>query len=167
MGTIFSLIGNKDRNIFILLTILIVFLFIMELWSIIYLLTTKDDNKSKINYLRSLNTTPTVIHSIVITIYIGFNIALFLFPPFRLLMMANDVVSSTDYEISNFKKLLIFISSILTFIIQGKINDKTNENNFKKDDFLNTKYTNLVLLLFLLGLMILTIYNNSIPTSQK
>ena len=166
MGAIFSLIENKDRTIYILLMILIVYLFIMELWSIIYLLTTKDDNKSKINYLRSLNTTPTVIHSTIIIVSILFNLALFFIPPFRLLMMANDAVSSTAYEISIWNKLIIFISSILTFIIQGKINN-INENNFKENDFLNTKYMNLAILLFLLFLMILRIYNNSKPTSQK
>jgi len=167
MGAIFSLIENKDRTIYILLMILIVYLFIMELWSIIYLLTpTKDDNKSKINYLRSLNTTPTVIHSTIIIVSILFNLALFFIPPFRFIMMANDAVSSNAYKISIWNKLIIFISSILTFIIQGKINN-INENNFKENDFLNTKYMNLGTLSFLLFLMILEIYNNSKPTSQK
>jgi|LakMenEpi03Aug12_release.lakeMendotaPanAssembly.Ray.scaffolds.fasta_scaffold974970_1 hypothetical protein len=169
MGAIFSLIENKDRTIYILLMILIVYLFIMELWSIIYLLTpTKDDNKSKINYLRSLNTTPTVIHSTIIIVSILFNLALFFIPPFRFIMMANDVVSSTStaYKIDNWIKSLIFISSILTFIIQGKINN-INENNFKENDFLNTKYMNLAILTCLLFFMILNIYNNSKPTSQK
>ena len=166
MGTIFSLIGNKDRNIFILLTMLIIYFLIMEIWSFIYLATTKDDNKSKINYLRSLNTTPTVIHSIVITIYIGFNIALFLFPPFRMAMMVNDAVSSTDYEISSFK-LVIFASSILTFVAQGQINN-LSEKQLNTKGLIIIKAFNVIVLLVLSIFMIKRIYNNSIKkTSQK
>jgi hypothetical protein len=166
MGTIFSLIGNKDRNIFILLMMLIIYFLIMEIWSFIYLATTKDDNKSKINYLRSLNTTPTVIHSIVITIYIGFKIALFLFPPFRMAMMVNDAVSSTDYEISFLNKLGIFVCSIITFVAQGQINN-LSEKQLNTNDLIYTKALNVIVLLVLSFFMILTIHKNSIKTSQK
>ena len=73
---------------------------------------------------------------------------------------------STDYEISFLNKLGIFVCSIITFVAQGQINN-LSEKQLNTKDLINTKALNVIVLLVLSFFMILKIYNNSIPTSQK